>query len=367
MGRSGDYVWDTDTWAPVCALEGSAHTGEFSPDGERFAGRSEGNRLFVWDATTGGKLCEITGHAATICGCSFSPDGRVLLTYSHISHAVRPPMLPGDNTVRLWDAATGRQLAIFGGEKEPCTRGLFSPTRNEFAVVRASGILEVYDTATLRRTAVLRQEGPCVRSVNFSASGDLIVSVDDAREVRVHEIPSGRCALVLDGRDSEANHARFTADDTRIITYGWHTVIWDACDGKEVGCLRCFNRAFLSFDISPDCSRVAHEASRGERFADSIGIWHLKTESCLAFLDYWQVNGPIVWLPSGDGFLANTTEGLCLYRRRFPEWWWGHFYRPEVWAAILIGAAWLWTVARWARGRMRERRAAESGPTPASA
>lgn len=27
------------------------------------------------------------------------------------------------------------------------------------------------------------------------------------------------------------------------------------------------------------------------------------------------------------------------YRRRFPEWWWGHFFRPEAWAALLLFVA----------------------------
>ena len=30
----------------------------------------------------------------------------------------------------------------------------------------------------------------------------------------------------------------------------------------------------------------------------------------------------------------------CFYlHRRFPEWWWGHFYRPEVWLALIFGIA----------------------------
>lgn len=26
-----------------------------------------------------------------------------------------------------------------------------------------------------------------------------------------------------------------------------------------------------------------------------------------------------------------------IWRRRFPEWWWGHFYRPEVWGGGVLG------------------------------
>ena len=31
-----------------------------------------------------------------------------------------------------------------------------------------------------------------------------------------------------------------------------------------------------------------------------------------------------------------------VFRRRFPEWWWGHFYRPEVWCALVLTALLAW-------------------------
>jgi hypothetical protein len=38
-----------------------------------------------------------------------------------------------------------------------------------------------------------------------------------------------------------------------------------------------------------------------------------------------------------------------IFYRRFPEWWWGHFYRPEVWLFIGLSAALLWRFVRWRR------------------
>ena len=32
--------------------------------------------------------------------------------------------------------------------------------------------------------------------------------------------------------------------------------------------------------------------------------------------------------------------------RRFPEWWWGHFYRPEVWLAITLSGLLIWRAAK---------------------
>jgi hypothetical protein len=42
-----------------------------------------------------------------------------------------------------------------------------------------------------------------------------------------------------------------------------------------------------------------------------------------------------------------------VWRRRYPEWWWGHFYRPEVWLTIIFGSLWFWGVVGWFRRRRR--------------
>jgi hypothetical protein len=41
-------------------------------------------------------------------------------------------------------------------------------------------------------------------------------------------------------------------------------------------------------------------------------------------------------------------EGL-VFRRRFPEWWWGHFYRPEVWALLVLTCVLGVRSVRWKR------------------
>jgi len=90
-----------------------------------------------------------------------------------------------------------------------------------------------------------------------------------------------------------------------------------------------------------------------------------------------ETGGRLAWIERDgdsayrDGHAAYTYSddflvwGRDVYRRRFPEWWWGHLYRPEVWAAVGIGAAWLWSVVRWGRMQLKRRRAAQLSRPPA--
>ena len=69
--------------------------------------------------------------------------------------------------------------------------------------------------------------------------------------------------------------------------------------------------------------------------------------------------GRVLWEKDGNFRVATlfdeNTMGLDdyqipeYYHRRFPEWWWGHFYRPEVWTAIVLSGVLLLQLIRRAR------------------
>ena len=69
----------------------------FSPDGKQLATASRDNTARLWDAATGRELQRLN-HDDRVYAVSFSPDGKQLATASY------------DKTARLWDAATGKEL-----------------------------------------------------------------------------------------------------------------------------------------------------------------------------------------------------------------------------------------------------------------
>jgi WD40 repeat protein len=48
----------------------------------------------IWDAATGRQLRTLRGHSEAVYGVAYSPDGAALASTSY------------DDTVRIWDAAT---------------------------------------------------------------------------------------------------------------------------------------------------------------------------------------------------------------------------------------------------------------------
>jgi len=62
---------------------------------------SEDNTLKVWDLETGRELRTLKGHSQSVSGVAVAPDGRRVVSASR------------DNTLKLWDLESGLVIATF--------------------------------------------------------------------------------------------------------------------------------------------------------------------------------------------------------------------------------------------------------------
>ena len=62
-----------------------------------------------------GQVLNLTGHKNTVACLAFSPDGKILASGS------------GDNTIKLWDTRSGKEIRTLPASKERITEVVFSP------------------------------------------------------------------------------------------------------------------------------------------------------------------------------------------------------------------------------------------------
>ncbi len=239
--------------------EKRVRSASFSPDGTRVITTSDDDTVKVWDAVTGRGLVTLK-HEKWVDSARFSPDGtRVLTASGHIA--------------KIWDAATGKALVTFQHEK-PVDSASFSPDGTR--VLTASGhIARTWNAATGKAFVTFQHEKP-VGSASFSPDGSRVLTAS-GDIAKIWDSATGQAVVTLQ-HDISVNFASFNPDGTRVLTNNLlEAKIWDAVTGQALVYLEL---GVWSASFSPDGTRVLTAS------AHIAKIWDASTGQALVALQH---------------------------------------------------------------------------------
>jgi len=246
----------------------------FSPDGKQIISGSNDNTVKLWDVATGRIIRTLSGHTHYVFSVAFSPDGRQILSGSW------------DNTIKLWDTATGREIRTFSGHTDGVRSVTFSPDGRQIISGSNDFTIKLWDTVTGREIRSLSGHTNNVSSVAFSPDGKQIISGSSDRTVKLWDMATGQEVRTFSGHIEEVSSVTFSPDGRQILSGSDDSTVklWDTASGREIRTFSGHTSVVKSVAFSSDGRQIISGSSGDD---STVKLWDTATgREIRTFSDY---------------------------------------------------------------------------------
>jgi WD40 repeat protein len=255
----------------------------YTPDGKRLISVGADHTIRQWEVATGKMVAVLKGHTAPVIATTVTADGKTLVSVGE------------DGSVLLWDLASGKQVAslklnisLKAGALDPHSRRL---------ATASDGTVRIWDVQTGKLLSTSDGQGR-IRVLAFSPDGKLLASSGGDRVVRMWDAATGKAVREMQATQDGIRSLAFSPDGRLLVSSDRVVRLWDVTSGKEVRRLAGKVMRFTRVVTSPDGRSVAGGGDDG-----SVSLFELGTGKLL------------VTLPGGGGAvtsLAFAPDGQSL-------------------------------------------------------
>ena len=305
-------LWDIETGRCIKTLQGYKNliwSVAFSPTGSQIASASEDGIVRLWQMPQAQILSQATavqpiasqsiacqeflGHEGRAWSVAFSPVGQLMASGGD------------DQTIRLWNVATGRCLKILRERSGQVRRVLFSPQGNLLATNSNDNTVKLWDISqlypeplsedqlsekrslspTVSRLHTLQGHSRRVYGIAFSPDGQHLITGSEDQTVRLWDIATGECLRVLSGHDrfvltvayiAGKKSGKKTSPDLIASGSDDQTIrLWNAFTGECLQVLTGHTGWVQTLAFSPDGAWLASGSTDL-----TIKLWDLLTGTC---------------------------------------------------------------------------------------
>ena len=293
----GEVIPDIEQCIQIYQSMGGVNSVAFSPDGKMLTSGSSDNSVRLWNVSTGKEIARMEGHSQSVYSVTFSPDGKMLASGSH------------DNTVRLWDVSTGKEIERME-ELSPVHLVTFSIDGLILASVSGYSTVRLWDVETGEEIACLVGHSSSVKAAMFSPDGRMLASASHDKTARLWDVSTGNEITRMEGHSSSVLSIAFSPDSQILATGSSDNTVrlWNVSTGKEIARMD-ESSSVLSVAFSSDGRMLASKSHNNK-----VRLWDVSTGKVITRMDESSSAHSVTFSPDGRMLASGLDHNsVCLW------------------------------------------------------
>jgi eukaryotic-like serine/threonine-protein kinase len=276
----------------------------YSPDAKLIASSGSDQTIRLWDAATGTmvRLLELRGFMNSANAVTFSPDGERIAVGAN------------DGQIWIWCVADGSTTAVLRGHTAPVTSVAFSPDGRTLASASNDTTVRLWRAHDGQPLRAFYGHTQVVHSIAWSPDSNLIASAGGSgavaldRTIRIWQPDDGRVVRTLEGHTSNINSIAWSHDASLLASCGGDRIVrvWRTHDGGEALLLNAeqVRGAGGAVAFSPDSQLLA-----SGHWDNTVRLWRVGTGELITTLsEHTDFVKSVVFSPDGTQIVSGGDD-----------------------------------------------------------
>ena len=272
--------------------DGDVNSLSWSPDGSKFVSGSDDDTLRVWDVATGNSETPL-GGVGDVLSVDWSPDGTKLVS----GHS--------NNYVRVWDATSGEELYNLKHSSGVLTVS-WSPDGTKLASGSFDRTVRVWNSTSGDELHNLGHSG-WVRSVSFSPDGTKLVSGCEDYSIRIWDLQTENVVQIYPGDIPRS--VVWSPDGSKVIAgLGDNTIRVYTLNGDLLKTISGHENNVLTISLSPDGTKLvsgSHDST--------MRVWNVTSGDELINVNIGAHVLSVSWSPDGAKIVSGSAANIRVW------------------------------------------------------